>query len=359
MPHVALLLLVVLIVGDFTVASMATSCGPDQSSKECQDWSARRSWVIVDADSHFPIQNIPFGIFSIHTGKPRVGTAIGDFVLDLHAVAKLGLFSHIQGLPDDVFAMPSLNAFMELPRRVWRAVRQQVADLLLEGSKEEHKLRAHLFPASEVTMHLPVQVKEYTDFYSSREHAMNVGTMFRGKENALQPNWLHLPVGYHGRASSIVLSGTDVLRPCGQVQKDPANAKLGPIFRPSNALDFELEVAVLLGGPPNPIGKPIEIAEAEERIFGLVLLNDWSARDIQAWEYVPLGPFTSKNFATSISAWVVSLDALQPFRCSPSAGLVQDDPTPVEYLVDPDYHRGSYNVRLEVGVQFGQNVGFY
>lgn len=328
--------------------SSATSCGLGQRSESCQDLSFLRSWVHVSTESHFPIQNIPFGIFSVKDSKFRVGTAIGDFVLDLHAVAKLGLFADIEGLQSEVFAAASLNSFMELPRGVWRAVRYRIIDLLREGSAEEQKLRNHLHLASEVRMQLPVQVKEYTDFYSSREHAMNVGTMFRGKENALQPNWLHLPVGYHGRASSIVLSGTDVVRPCGQVQKDPSNPKLGPKFSPSAALDFELEVGVLLGGPANTIGKAIELTEAEERIFGLILLNDWSARDIQAWEYVPLGPFTSKNFATSISAWVVSLDALQSFRCASSAGPVQDNPEPLEYLRDAEYGRGSYDIRLEV-----------
>eukprot|EP00604_Paraphysomonas_vestita_P003405 CAMPEP_0174821506 /NCGR_PEP_ID=MMETSP1107-20130205/9016_1 /TAXON_ID=36770 /ORGANISM="Paraphysomonas vestita, Strain GFlagA" /LENGTH=572 /DNA_ID=CAMNT_0016038639 /DNA_START=252 /DNA_END=1973 /DNA_ORIENTATION=+ len=199
-------------------------------------------------------------------------------------------------------------------------------------------------------MHLPAHIGDYTDFYSSREHATNVGIMFRGVDNALQPNWLHLPVGYHGRASSVVVSGTEITRPSGQVQKNKDDPKEGSIYSPCRLLDYELEMAFFVGGPSNPLGRPLTIEEAEDRIFGVVLMNDWSARDIQAWEYVPLGPFTAKNFATSISPWIVSLDALEPFRCHSSAGPVQTDPVPLPYLVDPNYHQDAYDIKLEVSI---------
>jgi fumarylacetoacetase len=317
------------------------------------------SWITVDAESHFPIQNLPFGVFS-HSGRglaPRCATVIGNTVIDLSALHAAGLFSDISEIASrNVFADGSLNAFMSNTRAVWRAVRGRLAALFAEDSedrrvRDNQELQAQAFvPLSEVTMHLPAQVSEYTDFYSSREHATNVGIMFRGIENALQPNWLHLPVGYHGRASSVVVSGTPVIRPCGQVQKDQANPKAGSNFVACRALDFELEMGAFLGGPANTLGTPIDIKEAEDRIFGVVLLNDWSARDIQAWEYVPLGPFTAKNFCTSISPWIVTLDALEPFRCHSSAGPEQNDPVPLPYLIDPEYHRGTYDVKLQVSV---------
>jgi len=204
---------------------------------------------------------------------------------------------------------------------------------------------------ADVQMHLPATIGDYTDFYSSREHATNVGTMFRGPDNALQPNWLHLPVGYHGRSSSVVISGTDVVRPAGQLQAHPTDDKQGSVYGACKLLDFELEMAFFVGGGGNPLGQPLSMADAEDHIFGVVLMNDWSARDIQKWEYVPLGPFTAKNFATSISPWIVSLDALEPFRCTSSAGPIQENPTPLPYITDPQYDRGAYNIALEVAVQ--------
>jgi len=202
-----------------------------------------------------------------------------------------------------------------------------------------------LLPLSQVQVHLPARIGDYTDFYSSREHATNVGIMFRGKENALQPNWLHLPVGYHGRASSVVVTGTPIVRPCGQLQADRADPSKGSVFGPSKLLDIELEVACLVGGRTPPLGRPLTMAEAEEHIFGYVVMNDWSARDIQAWEYVPLGPFGAKNFATTISPWIVTADALEPFRCKTSAG-VQDNPQPLPYLREENY--SSYDLALSV-----------
>lgn len=316
------------------------------------------SWVPVAEDSHFSIHNIPFGIFSPKADpeKKRGATIIGQTVVDLSAVYEAGLLNDV-GLSSNVFAHAELNAFMEHTRPVWRATRQRLISLLSADSSDD-RLRSNsalqataFFPVSEVLLHLPARVTEYTDFYSSREHATNVGIMFRGVDNALQPNWLHLPVGYHGRASSIVVSGTDVRRPCGQLQKDPAEPKNGSVFNACRLLDFELEVGAFLGGPTNPLGTPVTIDQAEDRIFGLVLLNDWSARDIQAWEYVPLGPFTAKNFCTSISPWIVTLDALEPFRCNSSAGPVQNNPEPLEYLRDPNYATGTYDVNLSVNLR--------
>jgi fumarylacetoacetase len=328
------------------------------------------SWVEVEADSDFPIQNIPFGVFSTASTPPRVGTAIGKFVLDLSELYTAGLFNGV-ALPTNVFASSTLNAFMSLSRPVWRATRARIIALLSNGEGAEDdtdpSLRSNallreraLVPMCDVSMHLPASIGDYTDFYCSREHATNCGVMFRGAENALQPNWLHLPVGYHGRASSVVVSGTPVHRPWGQVvDRSNTDPNAGSIFSQCKALDFELEVGFFLGGQPNPLGRPIKMADAEERIFGLVLLNDWSARDIQAWEYVPLGPFTAKNFCTSISPWVVTLDALEPFRCQTSAGPAQSDPAPLPYLVDPAYHCSAYDVKLQVslGVGAGSDTG--
>lgn len=242
---------------------------------------------------------------------------------------------------------------MTLTRPFWRAVRNRLIDLLrtdgLGDLRDDSALKAEaIIPIEAVHVHLPANIGDYTDFYSSREHATNVGIMFRGVDNALQPNWLHLPVGYHGRASSVVVSGTDVTRPRGQLQADKDDPKKGSVFGACRLLDFELEMACFVGGPENPLGRPLSIAEAEDRIFGLVVMNDWSARDIQAWEYVPLGPFTAKNFCTSISPWIVTLDALDPYRCNSSAGAAQTDPEPLPYLVDPNYATGAFDVKLEV-----------
>lgn len=303
----------------------------------------KKSFIDVNRDSHFPIQNLPYGVFSTETNKfPRVGVAIGDYVLDLSVIENEGYFIEILGKGVNVFNRPVLNDFMSLGKDIWSQVRKKIQHLL---SADEPELRDNyplrnrsLYLQNEVDLHLPVKIGDYTDFYASKEHATNVGIMFRGKENALMPNWTHLPVGYHGRASSVVLSGTDIRRPVGQSKPKDATS---PIFGPCSQLDFELEMGILVG-TGNQLGEPITIDQAENHIFGMVLLNDWSARDIQAWEYQPLGPFLAKNFATSISPWVVTMDALEPFR---TAGPVQE-PRPLEYL----YHQGekSFDINLEV-----------
>lgn len=300
-----------------------------------------RSFVPVAADSHFPIQNLPFGVFRPRAGgSPRGGVAIGEVVLDLSILEERGFFAQFLSSGQSVFNRSSLNAFFALGREVWRAVRIRVSQLLRDDEptlRDDAGLRAAaLVPQREVEMCLPVEIGDYTDFYSSREHATNVGTMIRGPENALNPNWLHLPVAYHGRASSIVVSGTDFHRPLGQRKPDGG----GPVCGPSRTLDFELEVGAFVG-TGNPRGEPIPIDRAEEHIFGLVLVNDWSARDIQKWEYVPLGPFLAKNFCTSISPWVVPLDALEPFRV---AGPPQDPP-PLDYLKSPG--AATFDIHLE------------
>lgn len=272
------------------------------------------SWLPVPEGSHFPIQNLPFGVFSTHTNpKPRAATIIGNTVIDLAQLLQLGYFTGIN-LPPQVFAQPTLNEFLKLGKPVWRAVRQRLSDVfeaqndqLRDNPQHREKI---LSPIENCTLHLPVQIGDYTDFYSSREHATNVGIMFRGADNALMPNWLHLPVGYHGRSSSIVVSGTPIRRPNGQMQLQDNQP---PVFGPSRLLDFELEMAFITG-QGKPLGQPISTEEANDYIFGLVLFNDWSARDIQKWEYQPLGPFLGKNFGSSVSPWIVTLDALEPFR---------------------------------------------
>ncbi|HPF70843.1 MAG TPA: fumarylacetoacetase [Candidatus Krumholzibacteria bacterium] len=304
-----------------------------------------RSFVTTPPDSHFPLQNLPWGVFTPAVGgAPRVGTRVGDTVVDVAALADAGLLA-VAEVPADVFGQPSLNAFMAVDAARRRRVRRRLHDLLRADAptlRDDAALRARaLHAAGEVTMHLPVVTRDYTDFYSSREHATNVGIMFRGKDNALMPNWLHLPVGYHGRASSLVVSGTPVVRPCGQTQ--PADGQ-PPVFGPCRLMDFELEMGFYVAAG-NALGEPVGVDEAMDRIFGLVLVNDWSARDIQKWEYQPLGPFNAKNFATSVSPWVVTLDALAPFRCAAPA----QDPAPLPYLAERDRH--TFDIRLEVAVK--------
>ncbi len=305
-----------------------------------------RSFIPVDADSHFPIQNLPYGVFRPRGGStPRIGVAIGDKVLDLKVLEATGYFNGPALVGRRVFNQPSLNAFMALGRPAWREARATISRLLGADDptlRDNPSLRQQvLFPRSGVDLLLPAEIGDYTDFYSSREHATNVGTMFRGGENALMPNWLHLPVAYHGRASSVVVSGTDFHRPLGQTNPDDAPA---PSFGPSQWLDFELEVGFFIG-PGNALGEPIPVDRAAEHIFGMVLVNDWSARDIQKWEYQPLGPFLSKSFITSISPWVVTLDALEPFRV---AGPPQD-PQPLPYL--QSHGDWTYDIHLEVTLQ--------
>jgi fumarylacetoacetase len=301
-----------------------------------------KSWVNVSPDSDFSIQNIPFGIFKAEGAEPRVASAIGDFVIDLEQLHDKGLFSGL-ALPKDVFQKAALNDFMALGKDKTRAVRNRISDLLEEGNTEfsnSYLKDTALIPMVEVEMLMPVKVPNYTDFYSSEQHAFNVGTMFRGPENALMPNWKHIPVGYHGRASSIVVSGTDFHRPQGQTKADDAES---PSFGPCRLLDFELEMAFITG-KENPLGQPVSTQEADEFIFGFVILNDWSARDIQKWEYVPLGPFLAKNFASHVSPWVVTMDALEPFIV---AGPKQD-PEVLPYLkYEGNCH---FDVNLEVSI---------
>jgi fumarylacetoacetase len=302
-----------------------------------------KSFVDVSPGSHFPIQNLPYGVFRPREGGPaRPGVRIGDLVLDLRALEETGGFEGCARLPRGTFAAPDLNAFLALGRPAWREARETLSRLLRAGeprSASDGSFRERLLrKAADVEALLPARIGDYTDFYSSKEHATNVGIMFRGKDNALMPNWVHLPVAYHGRASSVVPSGTPVRRPRGQIKPDDAEA---PLLVPTRQLDFELEMGFLIG-PGNELGRPIPVAEARDHVFGLVLVNDWSARDVQRWEYQPLGPFTSKNFATTISPWVVTLDALEPFRC---AGPPQD-PEPLPYLREAG--DGAHDVRLEV-----------
>ena len=305
---------------------------------------ALRSFVDVAPDSHFPIQNLPFGVFKRKVGGGgRVGVAIGEYVLDLRVVEERKLFKGEYLGGRRTFSQSSLNLFMGLGRPAWREARRSIQDLLRHDNptlRDDEALREQaLVPMSEVEMLLPAQIGDYTDFYSSRQHATNVGSMFRDPDNALLPNWLHLPVGYHGRSSSVVVSGTDVVRPQGQLKP---NDDEPPVFGPSRLLDFELEMGFFVG-PGNDLGSPIPIENADEHIFGLCLVNDWSARDIQKWEYVPLGPFLGKSFATSVSPWVVTLEALEPFR---TPGEPQTDPQILPYL-QQDGDR-SFDIHLEV-----------
>jgi len=304
----------------------------------------RSSWLHVDIHSDFPIQNIPFGVFLTRNDIITIGTRIGDTAIDLGALHQLGYFDGIP-LTDDMFLQDNLNDFIADGRKTWRAVRNRIAELFDDNnptlkSNVKHK-EIVLFRLDEIEMQLPVQVGDYTDFYASKEHATNVGIMFRGKENALMPNWLHLPVGYHGRSSSIITTDIPVRRPKGQTL--PAGTE-SPVFGASKAVDFELEMAFITTDA-NDLGDTIPIEDAEDYIFGLVLFNDWSARDIQRWEYVPLGPFLGKNFASSISPWIVTLDALEPFRVESPA----QNPTPLDYL---QYQgKKSFDINLEVAIK--------
>ncbi|MEH7828520.1 fumarylacetoacetase [Gemmobacter denitrificans] len=268
-----------------------------------------RSWVesANAAECPFPLNNLPCGVFTHGEGEPRCGMAIGDRVLDVTGLEEAGLLG-LDGGP--LLDVPFWNEVMAAGPEVWAALREQVTLALAEGSRFRAQVEPHLLPLSEVELHMPFLVAEYTDFYAGRHHAFNVGTMFRGPENALPPNWLHIPIGYNGRASSVVVSGTAVRRPWGQIKR-PDDAT--PRFAPSARFDIELEIGAVVG-VPSEHGQPVTVAEADAMIFGYVLLNDWSARDIQAWEYQPLGPFQSKATATSISPWIVMKAALEPFR---------------------------------------------
>ena len=289
---------------------------------------ALRSFIEIAKDSHFPLENLPFGVFKPRDKPARIGVALGEYVVDLSALERCGLFKDLPPETSAAMSRDWLNEFLALGRPAWRKVRELLQKLLSAEAptlREDEKLRERvLHRQSDVVMQLPVKIGNYTDFYSSYHHAHNVGTMLRGPENALMPNWKWLPVAYHGRASSVVVSGTDVRRPQGQIKPPDATA---PLFGPTKSLDYELEMAFLIG-PGNSLGQPVPIDRALDHIFGFVLMNDWSARDIQAWEYQPLGPFLAKNFCTSISPWVVMLEALEPFR----QPLPRQDPEPLPYL---------------------------
>ncbi len=297
--------------------------------------------MTIPPQSDFSLQNLPFGIFSNNENPElRPGIAIGEYVLDLQALNRAGFFSELV-FDKKVLHKHTLNDFISQGRPVWRAVRERVQHLLTNPDREQQSLIENcLVPQSMATMHLPVAIGDYTDFYSSEEHATNVGKMFRDPANALLPNWKHLPVAYHGRASSIRVSGTNFHRPKGQIRPNDAEP---PLFSPTKSLDFELEMAAIIG-KNNDLGDPVSTAEAEDHVFGFVLFNDWSARDIQRWEYVPLGPFLAKNFFSSMSPWIVTLDALELFRVTGP----EQDPAVLPYLQFAGNHH--FDVQLEVGL---------
>jgi len=296
--------------------------------------SLMKSWVesANSADCQFPLNNLPYGVFTTNALEPRCGVAIGDMILDMFAAEEAGL---IELADDPVFDVPYWNDVMELGPEAWAALRDRLTQLLAEGAPEQAAVAPHLVPMTDARMELPMVVAEFTDFYAGRHHAMNVGTMFRGADAALPPNWLHIPIGYNGRASSVVVSGTDVIRPNGQTKAPDADL---PSFGPCQRLDLELEMGAIVG-TASELGHPVSVAQADEMIFGYVLLNDWSARDIQAWEYQPLGPFQAKAFATSISPWIVTRAALEPFRTATPArdhDLLPylQEPKPMLYDID-------------------------
>ncbi|MBW2938211.1 fumarylacetoacetase [Aureisphaera sp. CAU 1614] len=305
---------------------------------------SRKTWLDVPENSDFPIQNIPFGVFLTRDDIITIGTRIGNTAIDLGALHQLGYFEGIE-LTDDIFLQDTLNDFIADGRKTWRLVRNRISRIFLHDNPKlrdnpEHRQKV-LFDLDEIEMQLPVDVGDYTDFYASKEHATNVGSLFRDPKNALLPNWLHVPIGYHGRSSSIVPSGMPIRRPVGQTKPGDDGV---PGFGPTKLLDFELEMAFITTAS-NDLGKPIPIHEAEENIFGLVLFNDWSARDIQAWEYVPLGPFLGKNFASTISPWIVTLDALDAFRVKGP----EQDPKPLPYLQQTG--NKNYDIHLEASIK--------
>ena len=301
-----------------------------------------KSFINIDPDSHFSIQNLPYGAYKTENGEVHLCSAIGEYIVDLFALDEEGLFNGPELINQYAFQDSTLNYFMSLGKPAWSEARNTLQSLLSDENnrlKDDALLRRRVFKKQDdVELVLPVQIGDYTDFYSSEQHAKNVGSMFRDPDNALLPNWKHLPVGYHGRSSSIVMSGTDLHRPKGQTLPDNSDQ---PVFKPSENLDFELEVGFLTG-PGNALGDSISVDEAEEHIFGLVLVNDWSARDIQKWEYQPLGPFLAKSWATSISPWVVTLEALEPFRTQ----CPKQDPKPLDYLAQKN--RSTFNIQLDV-----------
>ncbi len=302
------------------------------------------SFISYSENSDFSIHNIPFGVAIFNEDYIACCTRIGDKVVDLATLYDYGFFDDVEGLTENVFEAYTLNEFIELGKPVTNAVRLKIQELLLQESKlatDEKSINDCFYDFHQVQMMMPVHVPNYTDFYSSIEHATNVGKMFRGEDNALLPNWKHLPVGYHGRASSIVVSGTDFYRPKGQMK--PADAEI-PVFGPCKQLDFELEMGFIVN-KHSEMGESISTAEANEAIFGMVIFNDWSARDIQSWEYVPLGPFLGKNFCSTVSPWVVTLEALEPFRVDSP----QQEPEVLDYLKFEG--KQNIDINLEVYIQ--------
>ena len=303
-----------------------------------------KSFIDIDINSDFSIQNLPYGVFQTQEGVKSIGVAIGDMIFNLRKAEELGLFSQISN--KKFFSSNFLNKFMKQGRSVWSAYRKRIFELLNQDSflKDDIDLIDQLFVKQvDVSMCIPIKVKEFTDFYSSYHHAFNVGSLIRGPENALMPNWKHLPVAYHGRSSSIVLSGEKIKRPSGQILNPETQS---PIFSKTKRLDFELEMGMIIG-KNSKLGYPIDVNNTHEYIFGLVLVNDWSARDIQTWEYRPLGPFLGKNFATSISPWIVTLDALEPFKISSPI----QDPIPLNYLRFNG--KGNYDINLTAEIKSG------
>ena len=294
-----------------------------------------RSWVdsANTPDTDFPLNNLPYGVFSTGADEPRCGVAIGEKIVDVAALEAAGVLTVAD---EPVFDLPFWNDFMELGPGAWAAFREALTGLLADGSARQAEVEPHLVPMADATLYMPFAVAEFTDFYAGRHHATNVGTMFRGAENALPPNWLHIPIGYNGRASSVVVSGTDVIRPWGQLKPPTDNT---PHFAPCKRFDLELEMGAIVGQPSDGM---VSVAEADDMIFGYVLLNDWSARDIQAWEYQPLGPFQAKATATTISPWIVTKAALESFRTS-----TPERETPLlPYLTEPGPML--YDIALEV-----------
>ena len=304
----------------------------------------RKSWIEVPTDSDFPIQNIPFGVFITKDDVITIGTRIGDCAIDMGALQQLNYFEGIE-LTDDMFMQDTLNDFISDGKKTWRLVRNRIAELFDETNPKLRDNKEHreiiIFNVKDIEMQLPVLIGDYTDFFSNKDHALNVGKIYRDPEQLLSPNWLHIPLAYHGRSSSIIPSGIPVHRPMGQTLP---NGEKTPVFGPSRLVDFELETAFVTTDV-NVMGENIPINEAEDYIFGMVLLNDWSARDIQKWEYEPLGPFLSKNFATSISPWIITMDALEPFR---TKGPKQD-PAPLPYLQQKG--KNNFDINLEVAIK--------
>jgi fumarylacetoacetase len=312
---------------------------------------ALKSWLesANDPDCGFPIQNLPYGVFRT-TDRDHIGVAIGDRILDLHSCAAQGLF---RGLSEAVVSACSadvLNPLMALGKTAWVELRSVFTALLSAGvadGQTKERVERSLIPMGGAVMRLPAAIGDYTDFYASIHHATRVGQMFR-PANPLLPNYKYVPIGYHGRASSIVVSGGKIRRPCGQTKAQEGE----PVFGPTKSLDYELEVGMFIG-PGNGLGEPIPVSEAEDHIFGLCIVNDWSARDIQSWEYQPLGPFLAKSFATTVSPWVVTLEALEPYRV-PAFVRPEGDPAPLAYLQSPSFGRAGIDLSLEVYIQSSQ-----